>query len=260
MPKKRNTRPRYSRRRHYRKKQFSKPVINTLQHKLPRGSMSKYIDINPLPPTMYTKFVYNASDIISSGSSGSTLVATAYEFLLNGLQDPYVGVTGQYNVSCAGYGQLLSSTGPYQRYKVNGVLIEIEAYDPDGADSDASELCVQLLNNTNFGAAVTIVGLSAQNIESTPRGFVKRISGSGSQRRYIKQYVPMWALMEMTKEQFRTERSATTADYAGLPSKKVSMQIGLANRRGPSTATTLCVKVRLTYHVELFDRILTGGG
>lgn len=230
-------------------------VIRTTIPKAPKGAFTMYNDVSPLPLTMRTKFVYNAESILTTLAGFST-VGTEYKWVLNSAYDPYDGtLPAIFNASCNGYTNLLTANGPYKRYKVNGVLIDVMIFDPDGTDSDSTEL-VAAVKNANDAATYTLVGVTAQSIEASQWGVIKRVSDSGSQRRRFKQYFPMNVLFGWTAEQFRSEMANTTAPYNDSPASKPRLFIGLANRRAAATATTAIVKVRLTFYTTLYDRAL----
>lgn len=235
-----------------------KPSLVALNTKMPRGAFSKFNNNLPFPETLRTKFVYNASYLFSSGSSGATTFGTSYQFRLNAPYDPFDGTTPTaLNRGCAGFSQLLSATGPYKRYKVTGCLVEILGIDPFGTDAvgvDSTELGVALFNPQD---TADISSVSPDDLESKAYAIVKRLSGTGSQKVSIRQFVPMYQVFGWTKQQFATDKDTTTAPYNGTPANMPYISVAIANRRGPTTATQLTVRVRMTFYTELYDRAVS---
>lgn len=219
---------------------------------MPRGFLSAFNDINPFPVSMHTKFVYVGQGELASSSS-NPYCGSSWTFNLNSLYDPYNGVTpASLNTSCYNFTKLCSSTGPYQRYKVNGVLIDILLYDSKGTDSDSNELCLLM---TSPGSSTTISSVLPYEIEKVPFGRVVRLADSGSQRRRITQYVPMSQIFGWTKEQFRNDKENTTGPYNNNPGTIPKLHLALANARSATTATTMLIRVKMTFFTELYDRI-----
>jgi len=224
---------------------------SALNQRMPRGFLQNYNDFSPLPNSMYTKFVYTGQGELSSVAS-QTYTGSAVEWRLNSIYDPCTSVTGTFNNGCYGYGKLLSTTGPYTRYKVNGAMVEILIFDSKGTDSDSNEICFKA-NVPND--PTTIAGVQPYNAESIPMCKVIRLADSGSQRRQIKQYFPMSQMFGWTKEQFRVDKDNTTAPWNNNPGSTPTFSIALANARGATTATSVMLRVKITYFVECYSRV-----
>lgn len=246
--------PSYNKRRSFKPnrggKGRRKPYTNSLAVSMPKGFMSSYNDFNPFPASMKSKLVYVGTGQLAS-AAGQIYTGSIVEFRLNSVYDPYTGVTASWNGGTYNFAKLLTVSGPYTRYKVNGCLVEILMYDSDGTDSDANELVIKVNNPSD---TTTASGVVPYNVEKIPFVKVLRLANSGSQRRMVKQYFPMHQLFGMTKEQFRVERSNSTGPYNGNPASVPTMSIALANARGAATATTMLLRVKITYYVELYER------
>lgn len=227
------------------------PMITAIAPKMPRGSLAGFNDPNPFPATMRTKFVYTGEETLST-NSGFVTCGTEYLWRLNSAYDPYTGTTGNFNDGTYQFTKLLSATGPYTRYKVNAVLVDVLAYDPAGTSSDSTELCCLV---TNPAVSQTLAGNMPYDLEKMPMSCIKRVADSGSQRRRIKQYIPMYQVFGWSKEQFRADKDNTTAPYNDSPASIPLLHIAVANARAASPATSVMVRVKLTYFCELYGRI-----
>lgn len=227
------------------------PMLKALAPKVPRGSFAMFNDPNPFPSTLKCKLVYAGEDVLST-NTGATTCGTDYTWRLNSIRDPYTGASGPYNDGCYNFGKLLSASGPYTRYKVNAVLIDILAYDPAGTSSDSTEVCAMI---TNPSSSSTISAVAPYDLDKMPMSVVKRVSDSGSQRRRIKQYLPMYQAFGWSKEQFRADKDNTTAAYNSDPGSIPLLHVAVANARAANPATSVMLRVKLTYFCELYGRI-----
>lgn len=219
---------------------------------MPRGFLSTFNDINPFPVSLHTKFVYVGQGELTS-AAGSNVTGTSVTFNLNSLYDPYAGITpASWNTSCYNFTKLCASDGPYQRYKVNGALVDILLFDSKGTDSDSNELAILM---TTPSSSTTVSGVLPYDVEKVPFGRVVRLADSGSQRRRITQYVPMSQIFGWSKEQFRGDKENTTGPYNNNPGSIPKLHMALANARSAATATTMLVRVKITFFAELYDRM-----
>lgn len=239
------------------KRRFNKKdvIMRSKMGKMARGPFSKFNDINPFPTNYNCKLVYACDDELTT-SATARLVGSGYTFRLNSPFDPYTGtLPSTMNKSAYGFEHLLSATGPYQRYKVNGVKIDCTFYDPDaGADGVA---CVAHIVQPS--TVVSVFGKDAGVLSSIPSVIVRHISDSGSQRRKFSQYFPMHQLYNVSDLQFRAETSNYTGPYDNNTGTPVHLELSAANMDA-STAVTVKFRLKITYYVQCYDRYhsLTG--
>lgn len=227
-----------------------RPVImNSKIQKMARGPFSKFNSINPFPVNYHCKFVYACDEVLTS-SSTQRLVGGIYTFRLNSPYDPYTGtLPATMNNSAHGWSLLLSSTGPYQRYKVLGVKVECTFYDPEsGADGMACVMGIQEPTSTS-----SITGKDCGKLSSVPSCVVKHLNDTGSQRRKIIQYFPMHQLYNVSKLQFLAETGNYTGPYNNNTGTPVYMELGVANMSA-SVAATVKFKLNITYYTQCYDR------
>lgn len=216
---------------------------------LPKGDFRRIADKNPFPPSMVVKFCYSGRNQLSTGNNVSAF-GTQYDFRLNSPYDPYTGITSEFNYGCAGWSQLLSATGPYTRYKVRAIYLNVCFYDPDGANSD-STICAVVINEP--GITTTVTGSSISDMESSPNCRLVKVCNSGNQRAYIKQYFPMETLFAWSKTQYNANKEDTTGPYNNSPATIPLMSIACANERGVAATTVLC-HVNISFVTELYER------
>lgn len=227
------------------------PALKSSNPFMPKGPLTKYNDINPFPATLNTKFVYSGWVELSSTGS-SDLVGGTYQFNLGSAYDPYSGtLPTNLDNYCYGYTKLLASDGPYRRYKVNAVKLDILFHDPKGTDSD-STVCVVQLRHPN--STTSINAKSLEECDRMPQVHTMRISDSGTQKRRLTQYIPMYQAFGWTKDQYHNDMTTTTGPYNNSPSSMATLVIGVSNARGPSSATSVMCKIKITYYTMLYDR------
>lgn len=253
--------PKFIKKKMWRKKRrnfkVKKPVMmNSKISKFPRGPFSRFNSIDPFPVQYNTKLVYT-TDLTFNTNATQRLTGALQEFRLNSPHDPnYTSIAvAPTNTTTYAYKDLLSASGPYLRYKVNAVKIEILWYDPD---IDGMAGVAHLLGTSDTAA---ISGQPIDYVERTPFTVVKRLNDSGSQRRKVVQYVPLHQLYGVSKESFRNNfdmgsvgsSGEVTAPYNNSPNLPVRLQLCAVNCSTSSTLT-LKARIKLTYYTTCYQR------
>lgn len=210
-----------------------------------RLSINSFAGKHPFPMNMWTNFTYTESLLLQSGASNT--VGTVYNLGLNALWDVYLAAGGHQPY---GFDQLVSSSGPYYRYKVWGVTIDLEFYDPS-ADTGL-QVCCAVHNPVSYAAGATISGLTIDQVNEKHNTFTKYIPSTGGQVVRLRRYFPMNVLFNLTRQQFANDITTTTGSNAGNPSSTPALQLGLLDAR--ATGGNVLVRGRLTFRTQLYDR------
>lgn len=206
---------------------------------------------DPFPARKHVKLQY--AEILSLSTSNSTNVCgVTYFFGLNALWDVYLAAGGHQPY---GFDQLVSSTGPYSRYKVNGCHIELEFYDPS-ADTGLN-LCAAIHDPTDYAVGSTIAGLTLDKIAEKQNTWTRFLSTTGSQTIKLTKYFSMAKLFEWRKTQYAADTTNTTGNYAGNPASIAALEIGILDTRA-AASSTVQVKIKLTFTTELYQRLQLG--
>lgn len=220
---------------------MSKSLISRDRKAVPRDLMNKFShDVFPL--NFWTMFTYSNVHEITTGTAGAVSVGVTYQ--LNSLYAPQS--SGGH--SAWGLNKLLTSTGPYLRYKVYAAKVTVEFTDPS---ADAGLYCVVNLRNPSNTYSVD-TQIFAQVAE---KGGVwtDYLQSGGEQRKVFTRYIPMYKAFEVTKKQFNMDLDNTTAGYGGSPGSLVKLEIGLGDTRA-SAGITCHARVSVQYYVQCYQR------
>lgn len=240
---------RVRRKKNLRRQVRRKPVaMITKTYPTPKGPFRTFNSIDPFPTTYNTKFVY-VGDLTMTTSTTQRVTGAIQEYRLNSPYDPNYtsAAVDPTNTACYGYYQLLGASGPYTRYKVNGVKVEILWYDPS---DDGIAMVSHIRGDTDNFPIGTV---DVQNLERAPMTVVNRINDSGSQKKRIVQYIPLNQALGWTKEQFRVEMGNSTGPYNGNPGLTPRLQLCVANNTS-AVAKTINARVKITYYTVLYGR------
>jgi hypothetical protein len=202
---------------------------------------------NPFPPTMKKKLVFRESNTLNAGAVG--VIGTIQQYRLNSPYDPNYTGGGH---SAYAFDTLCGADGAqaiYGRYKVNGVRIEFDVYDPSVSDNIAIVWrCTDPLQ-----AATTIAGSNPDIIAEQQYSGFATISTTGSRRVHRVIYVPLWKMSGLTKLQYDADPDNYTAPYNNNPGNIMNFQIGIANMAAGSTGTVNCT-VKVEYYCQFYQR------
>lgn len=235
--------------RRVKRRAIAKPVnMISKTFRTPKGPWRKFNQIDPFPLNYNTKFVYVSDQTLTSAGLIRT-TGNIYEWRLNSPYDPdYTSIAPiASNTTAYAYKDLLSSLGPYLKYKVNGVKIDIVWYDPE-IDGMVAVSHIKANNDT-----YAIGAQDVQYLERSPMTLVNRMNDSGSQKKHLTQYFPMNQLVGWTKEQFRADNDTSTAPHNTYPVLTPRLQLCVANMTD-NTLRFIRVRVKLTYYTTCYGR------
>lgn len=216
-----------------RKRTYTKKKSATI-----RGPFRDYIARDPFPPSMFRKVTYSANVVL--GTPATSLFGTQSVYNLNGLYDVDAGVGGHQPY---GFDELMML---YEKYKVNGVLLNITINDP-GADGVIVGMQV-----TPPSSSYSLTGKSLDEIDEQPMSIVRRVNNTGSQKVHVKQYFPMHRILGLTPLQFKADLSEYTGNAATNPGSIPLFKIAALNIAG--TATAVSVTIKFTFYSQFYRR------
>jgi len=191
------------------------------------------------PPMQRLQFNYTEFFTIT-GSATVGLIGTTKKFLLNGLYDP--SVTGN---DAYGYGNILSSGGPYRRYKVVGCKVRVTAVAPNP--------CYLFTQLRNVIDTYDVGGDTMQNAAEKPGVRTDFIPSTGSQSRTITINLPTLApLFNWDNNTFNVDFGQTSGPFNGLPGSSPYLLLGAIYPTVASRA--LDCKVEIMFDTVVYDR------
>ncbi len=209
------------------------------------SGFTRFINNDPFKPEQVYNMSYGSQDVITGGTSG--LIGTTKTFGLNNMYDPDVSGTGHQPY---GYDQLLSSTGPYSRYKVLGVKGKLTLANPSSANGVWIAIAIH-----PAGSSATISTLDGGMVAEKHNTKVIFVPASGDQQKVF--HFTFWStfneLFGFTKTQFNAESANTTGPYNNQPGSRPRLEIGAFHPTIDSVAST--VLTQLTFKARLYDRV-----
>ncbi len=205
--------------------------------------LTSYVSNDPFPPRKNFKLVYSQTYTYPVGSSGT--FGSENIFRLNSLHDPDETGVGHQPY---GYDQLKLL---YRRYKVNGVLLEMTWTDPNQDGLSVAAMLTPPL------ATSTLAGLGFDQASEKPFTTTRMINNSGSQRIYMKQYIPISTAVGITPSQFRNDLDDYQALTGASPNRVPRVRLAVCS---PSAATGGLVQctMKMTFYSSFWDRIVLG--
>lgn len=206
--------------------------------------------------TLYTAFPYARNCILPAVKKitlASTLAGTTTQdqfgdewvFRLNSIFAPqFTAGAGANRV--LGYTQVAAL---YKRYKVVGVVVDIEVYDPD-QDGMVVGIGYQPGNATQQLAGVLI-----DDIDAKQGYYVASFSNTGSQKKHFKKFIPMYRLLGLTKAQFAADTFLYSSDIGSSPNQVPFLRIAVASTANATNSFARAI-IRIEYHTRLYDKIV----
>lgn len=194
------------------------------------------IQTKGIPDKMLVKLTYG--DLQSISSSVNTYASKDY--YINSVWDPE---SGALNSSAYGLSQYANI---YQRFRVYAV-----SYDIDMIATSGSTSTVAYVNFAPFGENPSGSNMNQLSARFTRSKLVKLVP-QGQVRFKGKMSIPK--LFGLTSEQYRTNDKYSGSTSSNVAMTLAVMRVGCLNVANAPAAGLQGV-VRLTYHVELFDRV-----
>jgi hypothetical protein len=209
------------------------------------GRMTNFVKNDPFPPSCYKQMVYAGTGQLFVTSTNKQF-GTELSFKLNSIYDPYDGTTGTLNTTAYGQAQM---AGLYHRYKVNGVKLEVQFFDP----SHDGIVCGILLNNPS-NLAEALGGKDCGQLAKMPMSWSSSISNTGSQKMYFKQYWPMNVVFNMTKGQYLNDIDNTTSATNGSPATLAKALLAIADANFSNAERSINFTIKITYYTYFYQR------
>lgn len=208
------------------------------------GAFHSYVANDPIGPRKFVKFMYADNFTFTTGTAG--IAGNEQVMRLNSLFDPDLTNIGHQPLY---YDQFCPTL--YRKYKVNGVKVELTF---DAPSASGTFICCQLQNSSE---SFTVQGKTFQQLKEEPMTVCKLLSSTGSQQTKITQYLPIWAVEGVTKQQFKSQIEDGTYDalYNTSPADTPLIRFTAGSLSGSAGVTVQC-SMRLTYYTMLFERVV----
>lgn len=205
------------------------------------GVFSKFNGVDPFPPSQVVKMKYCETIVCTSGTSG--IYGTEKAFRLNSIYDPnYTGAGHQ----PYGHDELATL---YNKYKVTGVLIDLEWTSP----TSGGVICSAVIRQAND--SYTTTGKATDSVNEKPMAHTETLNQYGKGKMRWVQYMPMHEIIGVTKEQFRTNINDTYCAQFGQNPESPLLLLNACSV-GSGTGDSVSCRVNLTYYVQVFDRLV----
>lgn len=211
-----------------------------------RGNLtSSYLNPTSDFSVFATQYPFKGEWVDTNGVGSAAAVgqvgSTIRTYNLNSIREP---LSGNLTHAMLGKDELSEL---YRSYKVHGVKIDITFYDP-ATDGMA---CVMYLQNPE--QTYSIVTKEIYKLEEKGGCDVIYLNNSGSQKKRIVKYLPMYKLCGVTKLQHESNTEDFHGDMGGNPAKMPKLHIGVANMAG-NTSETCNFVVRLTFYGKAYEK------
>lgn len=224
-----------TRKRRYRKR---KPIR--------RGNItSSYLnvtrDFSVFPASYPFKGEWVDTNAVGSAAQQGYTGATIRTYNLNSIYEP---LSGNLTHAMLGKDELAAL---YRSYKVHGVKVDILFSNPE-ADGMA---CIMYLQNPE--QTYTVVTKEVYKLEEKGGCDVIYLNNTGSQKKRIVKYLPMYKLCGVTKLQHESNTEDYHGDITGNPAKMPKLHIAVANM-SDATSKICQFTVRLTFYGKAYEK------
>lgn len=206
------------------------------------GNIQKGL-LSIFPPRLRTVLPYS-DQFNLTGATLSAVYGTERAFRLNSMFDPDFTSTGHQPF---GYDQI---TPFYARYLVDKVEVDITFSDPQG-----DGLYVGVFAK-NFNDPATLTGASISQAMERPTVFQAPLNNTGSQTVKFRRIFKIHELMGLTKQQYESAWSQTSALVSANPSVVPYLSMAVADANASSPALVCKATIELKMHCVFFDRLM----
>lgn len=191
----------------------------------------------PFPRVLYTRVKFGEVGVISTNNL-TTAVSRTYR--LNSIWSP-IHTTGP---TVTGHAELASI---YNRYLVTGCKVNIRFFDPSG---ESVRVGVRLRIDANGATA----GNTQTQLVNQPMTYIGGLANSGKQTKNFNMFIRPWTLMGLSKLEYMANSTNYSSNISANPTvDRCLMDIFCVS--GDGAVHALSYTVRLTYYVQLYDRI-----
>jgi hypothetical protein len=196
---------------------------------------------DPFPPRKVVEHTYAQNFSVSGDGSVANKLGTAITMSLNDIFAP----GGSYTHQPYGRDQMAAL---YGRYKVHGVVLELEVCMSNTATTKNPPVFIMGINAPSSGFTYT-GALLTDAMEQASADWIQ--VPAGLPRRIVKK-VDVATLCGATKQEFAADVSQYCAANGSSPTKTTSVSFSVA---GLDTSVYAVVALRFTYRTEWFERI-----
>lgn len=190
---------------------------------------------NPFPLRLHTKLNYATNMDLTAGALDTA--GTQQAFRLTSIWDPNSTGVGTTVCGHALWAQV------YNKYIVKGVRVIAKFANPS---QDGTHAVLSVNQKTSTTAS------PLTNLQQLNKCWVKHVSNTGSQQTVISKYFKPWDLMDITKNEYLSNRSTYGAIMASNPASSPVVYLNVVNDM--YAAPTINLSMRIIYYVEMADR------
>lgn len=206
-----------------------------------KRALPNFTSATPFPPIKGYKLTYEQDGYLTVGTAG--VLGAQQKFILNGMYD--VDITGGGHQP---YGFDALSVA-YQRYKINGVYIDLEFYNIQSIN--AVDISYLLSNPSNY--TYDLAGKMPDAVGEKQMGETVYIQSVGTGRKVVRFYTPIHKIAGISKLQYKTDIDNYTSAVNDNPATKMGLHLAVADPNGNSTGGCR-YKLKLTYYATLYQR------
>lgn len=200
-----------------------------------------YVSNDPFPPRRNYKLTFSQTYLFPVGAGGVFGQENIYR--LNSLFDPDETGVGHQPY---GFDQVATL---YKRYKVNGCLVEVTWNDPN---QDGIAVGMMM---TPPSSVTTLAGLGFDAANEKPFTTTRSINNSGSQKIYMKTYIPISKACGITKAQFSNDLDSYTALVGTNPALSPRIRLACCSPAA-GVGGNVQAQIKMTFYCSFWDRIV----
>ena len=190
----------------------------------------------PMPSRVIVNMQYGSNFNLSVTLAN---IAAGSAYRMNSIYDPQWAAGGRTAVGHA------NMAGMYRRYLVVGARVQVTFSE---TNADGTYVGIRKRINTQNASQ----GNSMQDIAEKPQTWFKPISDSGNQKAEFNVSLKPWELMSLSKQEYMTSDSFSSAYNANPASDNCFFDVFAAN---PNSTCTVNCTIRVWYTVIWYDRV-----
>lgn len=198
---------------------------------------------SPFPARLVTRMKYSFGATLDTATTIG-LAGTEEQFQLNALNQPWYNAPGVPDVNKVTVVGLPEMSTLYNKYIVYGAKIEVTFSNP----SQDGIVGICSLNQWSQAGANYV-----RHINEDALTYTTEINNTGSQKRTMNFYVPVWSAVGLSKLEYLANKSTHSSSVTANPTSAPLLRVCIANTQDV-TGATMRVDIRIYYYTTFFER------